>query len=108
MRKALTALVVLGLLASAASLFAQPGSDAAVVAQTRPVVFMAYMGHTSSDAFYKRLGDYIQQQTGVQFTYRDVPNSDDYTVQLTAAIAAQEKIDAFSSGKEDMLLNKSR
>ncbi len=108
MRKAFTALVLLGLLVSAASLFAQPGSDSTAATQSRPVVFMAYMGHTSNDAFYKRLGDYIQQQTGVQFTYRDVPNSEDYTVQLTAAIAAQEKIDAFSSGKEDMLLNKSR
>ncbi len=95
MRRALFVAAVLALLVPAALFAGAQGEKAASVSQSRPVVFMNYMGHTSSDAFYKRLHDYIEQQTGVKFTYRDVKNSDDYTVQLTAAIAAQEQIDAF-------------
>jgi len=95
MRRAWFIAVVLALIVPAAALFASPGAEKSpAVSQSRPVVFMNYMGHTSSDAFYQRLHDYIEQQTGVKFTYRDVKNSDDYGVQLTAAIAAQEQIDA--------------
>jgi len=111
MRKALFVAVVLALIVPAAALFASGGGEKAAAgstAQSRPVVFMAYMGHTSSAEVYQQVHDYIEQQTNVKFTYRDVPNSEDYDVQLTAAIAAQEQIDAFSSGKDAMLLNKTR
>ena len=97
MKRALFIAVVLALVLPAAALFANGGAEggtAPSVTQSRPVVFMNSMGHTSSDAFWARLHDYIEQQTGVKFTYRDVKNTDDYTVQLTAAIAAQEQIDA--------------
>ncbi len=111
MRKALVVAVVLALLVPAAAVFASGSGEKtapAATAQSRPVVFMAYMGHTSSDAFYQRLHDYIEQQTGVKFTYRDVKTSEDYTVQLTAAIAAQEQIDAFSTNTTELSTNQSK
>jgi hypothetical protein len=104
MRKWLVAFVVLALaLPATVSLAA-----ATAGAQSRPVVFMAYVGHLSSDAFYQRLHDYIEQQTGVKFTYRDVMNNDDYKVQKTAAIAAQEQIDAFTSDVAEMATNRTK
>jgi hypothetical protein len=93
------------------ALFAGGNKDSSSMAageQSRPVVFMVSMGHTSSDAFYARLHDYIEEQTGIKFTYRDVPNSDDYGVQLTAAIAAQEQIDVFSTNSTELPTNRSR
>jgi eukaryotic-like serine/threonine-protein kinase len=61
---------------------------------SRPVAIMSSVGHTSSDAFYKRLHDYIVAQTGVAFTYRDVAWND-YGGELKAAIAARSRIDLF-------------
>jgi hypothetical protein len=109
MRKAILMTAVLILIVSTVS-FAKGGGEtpAAMGAQSRPVVFMAYVGHTSSDEFYKRLHDHIEKQTGIKFEYRDAMNSDDYGVQLTAAIAAQEQIDVFATGSTDLPINKSR
>jgi hypothetical protein len=110
MRKFFIAVGILALILPMA-LFAGGNKDSSSMAageQSRPVVFMVSMGHTSSDAFYARLHDYIEEQTGIKFTYRDVPNSDDYGVQLTAAIAAQEQIDVFSTNSTELPTNRSR
>jgi putative aldouronate transport system substrate-binding protein len=93
MRRMFILVVVLAILMPAAASFAATTATT----QSRPVVFMAYTGHTASDAFYKRVHDYIEQLTGVKFTYRDVMTNDDYKVQKTTAIAAQEQIDAFTT-----------
>lgn len=111
MRKALSIAFALSLMAQETALFASGGGERTVATgggQSRPVVFMAYVGHTSGDEVYQKVHDYIEQQTGVKFTYRDLPNDADYEVQLAAATAAQERFDVFSTGKDDMLLNKER
>jgi len=74
-------------------------------AQAAPVTFMLYMGHQAKDDVWQRIHDYIEQQTGVKFTFRDVKDSDSYGTQLTAAIAAQEPIDAFVLGDKIALAN---
>ena len=109
MRKVILMTMVLGLMIP--TLVIAGGAKeqtAATGGQSRPVVIMVHMGHTSSDEFYNRLHDYIEAQTGIQFEYRDVPNSDDYGVQLTAAIAAQEKIDLFGTNSTELPINRSR
>jgi len=110
MRKALFVAAVLALLAPAAALFASGGTEApaATGTQSRPVVFMHYGGATATEAMFQRVHAYIEQQTGVKYINRDVINNDDYGVQLTAAIAAQEQIDVFYSDKAGMLLNKEK
>jgi hypothetical protein len=105
MKRIVFMIVVLALIAAPLALFAKGGSEQATSAtggQSRPVVFMNTMGHTASDEFYKRVHDYIEKQTGVQFTYRDVTNSADYDAQLTAALAAQEQIDAFGTNQTNL------
>jgi len=102
---------VAALLVPAAALFASGGGETTAAAsgtQSRPVVFMHYGGATATDAMKQRVQAYIEQQTGVKYVNRDVVNSDDYGVQLTAAIAAQEQIDVFYSDKAGMLLNKEK
>lgn len=104
MKKIMFMIVVLAVVAAPIALFAKGGSENAATAtggQSRPVVFMNHMGHTSSDAFYQRLHDYIEKQTGIKFTYRDVPNASDYGTQLTTALAAQEQIDAFGTNQTE-------
>jgi putative aldouronate transport system substrate-binding protein len=98
MKRTLFLAFVLAVFVPAAALFASAAGEktAPSVTQSRPVVFMNYNGdRTSSDAFFKRLHDYIEQQTGVKFISRDVKNIDDFRVQRTAALAAQDQIDAF-------------
>lgn len=110
MRKMVVMIGVLTLLIAPFALFAGGQTEtktSTTGGQTRPVVFMNYMGHTSSDAFYTRLHDYIEQQTGVKFTYRDVMNSDDYKTQLTTALAAQEQIDAFGTDPQRLPIDRS-
>jgi len=112
MRRILCLACVLALLVPAAAVFATGGSGEKAATttgtQSRPVVFMYYGGHTTPDAMLQRIHDYVEQQSGVKFVGRDVINNDDYNIQLTAAIAAQEQIDVFYSDKAGMLLNKEK
>jgi ABC-type glycerol-3-phosphate transport system substrate-binding protein len=109
MRKAILMTLGLVLIVSAALFAGSSGeTPAATPGQSRPVVIMAYFGHQSSDEFYERLHDYIEEKTGVKFVYRDVMNADDYGVQLTAAIAAQEQIDLFATNGTELQINRSR
>ncbi len=107
MRRLILILAVLVLLPAAFALAAGGGekSAAAAGAQPAPVEFMLYMGHVATDEQWTRIHDYVEQQTGVKFTYRDVPDADSYTTQLTAAIAAQEPIDVFWLGNKVDLAN---
>jgi putative aldouronate transport system substrate-binding protein len=111
MKKAFFVAFVLALVVPATAVLAGAKSETAAstgAAQSRPVVFMAYVGHTSSDAYYQRLHDYIEQQTGVKFTFRDVMTNDDFKVQKTAAIAAQEQIDAFTTDSTELATNRTK
>jgi putative aldouronate transport system substrate-binding protein len=100
MRKALSFAAILVLLPVAMVMANGGGEKGAVPAGTQatPVVFMTYMGHQATDEQWARIHTYFEQQTGIKFTFRDVKDSDSYTTQLTAAIAAQEPIDAFTVG----------
>jgi len=111
MRRALPFMAILILLPAAIALAAGGGEKGAAAAGTQatPVTFMLYMGHVAPDDVYTRIHDYIEQQTGVKFVVRDVKDNDSYTTQLTAAIAAQEPIDAFYMGsKIDLATYRSR
>ncbi len=107
MKRALLVLAVL-LLLPAAMVMAKGGGEkgaAAADAQPAPVVFFTDIGHQAKEAVWARIHDYIEQQTGVKFTFRDVKDDDTYQTQLTAAIAAREPIDAFTIGNKVALAN---
>jgi len=100
MRRVVLSAALLVLLPAALALAGGSGEKAAAPAgaQTTPVTFMRYMGHQATDEQWQRIHDYIEQQTGVKFVYRDVKDADSYNTQIDAAIAAQEAIDAFGVG----------
>jgi putative aldouronate transport system substrate-binding protein len=108
MRRALSLAAILVLLPAAlvmAGAGGEKGGAAAAGKQATPVAIMTYMGHQATDEQWQRIHDYIEQQSGVKFTFRDVPDATSYGTQLTAAIAAQEPIDMISIGDKVALSN---
>jgi hypothetical protein len=105
MKKTLLFLVVLALMPAAIVLASgkqAAGTTAAAGSQATPVTFMTNMGHEASDEVWQRIHDYIEQQTGVKFIFRDAGDADTYGTQLTTAIAAEEPIDAFTTSSVEM------
>lgn len=77
----------------------------AAAAQSAPVSILTNMAHIATDEQWQRIHDYIEQQTGVKYTFRDAMDDTSYTTQIAAAIAAQEPIDMFWIGNKVRLSN---
>ncbi len=69
-------------------------------AQPAPVAVLSNMRHYADSAAYQRVHAYIEKESGVSFTYEEVPDAQSYTERLSAALASREPIDLFRVGNK--------